>query len=223
MGFLFRLHVTVKIFSKNRAQPDAPEELTAEVVSSSRIDLHWTDRSNNEEKFKINRFWKGSWKLIAELGPEATTFSDTELPPGRFYTYRVRAYHSQEGNSGYSNTASARTLKTPPALPDDPTAVQTNPKSTPPAFILHANYPNPFNAATTIRFTLPKAGTAALRIYDMAGHLVRQLLDHSLAAGQHQVEWNGQDNNGHELASGVYLYRLQVGTRVRTHKLLMLR
>jgi len=57
----------------------------------------------------------------------------------------------------------------------------------------------------------------------MAGHLVRQLLDHSLAAGQHQVEWNGQDNNGHELASGVYLYRLQVGTRVRTHKLLMLR
>jgi len=88
-GFPFRLHVTVKIYSNDTVKPAAPEGLTVAAVSSSRMDLRWTDNSDNEETFKINRFWKGSWKLIAEVGPNTTTFSDTLLPPRRFYSYKV--------------------------------------------------------------------------------------------------------------------------------------
>lgn len=76
---------------------------------------------------------------------------------------------------------------------------------------LAQNHPNPFNPATAIDFSLPAAGPARLRILDLAGRVVRTLLDGPQAAGAHSVLWNGEDDAGHAVASGRYLYVLEGG------------
>jgi predicted outer membrane repeat protein len=77
------------------------------------------------------------------------------------------------------------------------------------AIRLWQNYPNPFNPGTEIVFTLPGKSTVSLKVYDPGGRLVATLVDESnLIAGTHRVTWNGADNGGKRLPSGVYLYRL---------------
>ena len=84
------------------------------------------------------------------------------------------------------------------------------PTPVPQSFQLEQNYPNPFNPTTTINYQLSTAGTVSLRIYDINGRLVRQLAVNSLqSAGQHRVRWDGRNDSGHLVASGVYFYRLR--------------
>jgi len=73
---------------------------------------------------------------------------------------------------------------------------------------LLGNYPNPFNPSTTVRFTQPQTGAVRLSINDARGRLVRILVDESLAAGDHEIRWNGRDGSGRNVASGIYLARL---------------
>ncbi|HXI51676.1 MAG TPA: Ig-like domain-containing protein, partial [Candidatus Saccharimonadales bacterium] len=90
--------------------PAAPSGLSATAVSSSQINLAWTDTSANEDGFKIERSNNGSsWSQIATVGPNTTTYSSTGLSANKTYYYRVRAYNVL-GNSAYSNTSSAKTL-----------------------------------------------------------------------------------------------------------------
>jgi galactose oxidase len=91
-------------------QPSAaPSNLTATAVSASQINLSWTDNSNNETGFKVERSKHGRrFKRIATLGENVTTYSDSGLSRATTYSYRVRAYNSG-GNSAYSNTVSATT------------------------------------------------------------------------------------------------------------------
>jgi hypothetical protein len=71
--------------------------------------------------------------------------------------------------------------------------------------------PNPFNPRTTVAFDLARAGSARVAIYDTAGRLVRTLVDEARAAGRHEVVWNGQDDAGQPVASGVYVVLLAAG------------
>jgi hypothetical protein len=73
---------------------------------------------------------------------------------------------------------------------------------------LDANYPNPFNPTTRIVFSLKASGPVTLEVFDARGRLVRTLVDERLEAAEHQVTWNGRDQGGRQVASGVYLYRL---------------
>ena len=83
--------------------------------------------------------------------------------------------------------------------------------------------PNPFNPRTTIRFELARAGAARLAVYDVCGRQVRTLLDGSLAAGSHEAEWDGRDDGGREVGSGVYLARLEAGGVVAVARLGLVR
>jgi agmatine deiminase len=74
---------------------------------------------------------------------------------------------------------------------------------------LNANYPNPFNPKTTFSFELEYADQVLLEVFDATGRRVRTLIDGQCNAGRTQVEWNGRDDQGRELSSGVYLYRLR--------------
>ncbi len=93
-------------------------------------------------------------------------------------------------------------------------------------FELMQNTPNPFRGSTIIRFSLPTAAQVDLRIFDVRGRLVRTLLSGQsgmMAPSIHSKLWDGLDNNGQPVASGVYYYRLQSGKEVATRKLVILR
>lgn len=89
---------------------------------------------------------------------------------------------------------------------------------------VYQNTPNPFNPTTTIAYDVPETGRVALRVYDVAGKLVRTLVDGDRPAGTHRAVWNGRDSSGRLVASGVYLYRYTFDNRVvQTRKMLMLK
>ncbi|MFH2037495.1 MAG: FlgD immunoglobulin-like domain containing protein, partial [Candidatus Zixiibacteriota bacterium] len=75
-------------------------------------------------------------------------------------------------------------------------------------YSLEQNYPNPFNPTTTISFSLPQSGFVTLAVYNILGQEVKMITDGQMEAGAHRVEWNGTDNNGTEVGSGIYFYRL---------------
>ena len=71
-----------------------------------------------------------------------------------------------------------------------------------------AAVPNPFNPETEIMFMLPASGKVIINVFDIRGRFVRQLMDEALEAGPHSVRWNGKDENGRGVSSGVYMARL---------------
>jgi predicted outer membrane repeat protein len=88
---------------------------------------------------------------------------------------------------------------------------------------LGQNYPNPFNPETVIGFALPDAGNVRLEIFDLLGRKVVTLLEGPMNPGAHQVRWDGFNQQGSPVASGIYLYRLQVGAQQIQKKMVLLR
>ena len=95
---------------------------------------------------------------------------------------------------------------------------------TPAAFVLQQNYPNPFNPSTTINLTVAERGFATLEIYDLTGRVVRTLISSEMAAGDHSVKWDGRDERGFSVGSGVYFYRLRLGSNLEgSRKMILMR
>jgi len=90
-------------------------------------------------------------------------------------------------------------------------------------FNLDQNYPNPFNPTTQIHYAIPEAGQVTLTVYDLKGNVVKTLVNGKQAANRYTVEWNGTNDLGHKVASGVYLYRLNTDTKVSTKKMTLIR
>ncbi|MCP4292433.1 MAG: T9SS type A sorting domain-containing protein [bacterium] len=90
-------------------------------------------------------------------------------------------------------------------------------------FALHPNWPNPFNPSTKLAFELATPARVRLNIFDTAGRLVSTLLDEQRGAGRHELVWNGQNDAGQPVASGVYLYRFEAGDVVQTKRMMMLK
>ena len=93
----------------------------------------------------------------------------------------------------------------------------------PSALALDQNFPNPFNPSTTITFTLPERSTVDLVVYDAQGRRVRTLVRGTAAAGVNEVAWDGRNSAGETVASGIYFYRMRVGSDVFTRKMLLLK
>ena len=102
------------------------------------------------------------------------------------------------------------------------TAVAESQGSEPVAFALAANYPNPFNAETRIRFAVGERGVVRLVVYNALGQKVRILVEGEREAGQYEVGWGGRDVRGEMVGSGVYFYRLESGGKVLTRSMVLL-
>ncbi len=85
------------------------------------------------------------------------------------------------------------------------------------------NYPNPFNPTTTINYSLKENTKVSLNIYNIKGQKVKQLVSEQLSAGQHSVVWNGKDDNGKSVSSGIYFYKLKVSDFQKVRKMILLR
>ncbi|MBN1997588.1 T9SS type A sorting domain-containing protein, partial [candidate division KSB1 bacterium] len=93
----------------------------------------------------------------------------------------------------------------------------------PVSYQLQQNYPNPFNPETTIRYSLPFAEFVTLTVYDILGKKIKTLVNENKAPGRYQVIWDGKDENGLKVASGVYVYRLSAGKFVQSFKMLLIK
>jgi FlgD Ig-like domain len=94
-------------------------------------------------------------------------------------------------------------------------------RTVPDRFALLQNYPNPFNPSTTISFSVPASGNVRLTIFDLTGREIVTLLNGAVNAGEASVMWNGHDNAGNLVSSGMYLYRLETGPFSQTRKMLL--
>lgn len=95
--------------------------------------------------------------------------------------------------------------------------------STPKVFELDQNYPNPFNNETVIKFGLRRPASVTLTIYNILGQKVRTLVEGRLAAGSQTVSWDGKDDKGNDLSSGIYFYQLRAGEMSETKRLVLLK
>ena len=89
--------------------------------------------------------------------------------------------------------------------------------------ILSSNYPNPFNPSTTIRFGLNKEEMVNITIYNVRGQKVKTLINHTIPAGQHQITWDGKDDNSRFVGSGVYFYKMETKDYRKVRKALLLK
>jgi hypothetical protein len=88
---------------------------------------------------------------------------------------------------------------------------------------LGENFPNPFNPSTTIRYALSQDAHVTLRVYDMMGQLVKTLVDGVEQAGTNQAVWNGRNESGASVSSGIYIYRMTAGNFTATRRMLFLK
>lgn len=93
----------------------------------------------------------------------------------------------------------------------------------PRTYALGQNYPNPFNPATQIRYQLPNQSKVTLIIYNLLGQQVKTLINMTLPAGYYVASWDGKDDRGLTAASGVYFYRIQAGSFIKTKKMLFMK
>jgi len=93
--------------------------------------------------------------------------------------------------------------------PDSTSSYNENPSEFPSRLIVSENYPNPFSAGTTISFSINEPAVVGLSIFDCHGRLISELIHDTRLPGNHDVYWNGRDDNGNVVSSGTYLYRLQ--------------
>lgn len=93
----------------------------------------------------------------------------------------------------------------------------------PAAFFLAANYPNPFNPSTAIRYGLAQGGMVRLSIYDLLGQRIAVLAEGEQQAGFYQVVWNGNDAAGRPVGSGVYFYLLQTPQFTQAHRMALIK
>jgi hypothetical protein len=183
----------------------------AEVGQDGILTSWTTETEPNNAGFNIFRateengdYTKVNDSLIPALG-DATTganYSYTDKPEqaGDYY-YKLQSV-SLDGATGFHG----------PILVGL-TSVEMEKYAVPHEYSLFQNYPNPFNPETTIEFGLPNPGFVEISIYDINGKLVKKLISEQRAAGNHVVKWNANDNNGADLASGIYYYQMKVSDR----------
>jgi hypothetical protein len=121
------------------------------------------------------------------------------------------------GGTTYFGSGSGTFYNTPTGI------VDTDPGSLPDGFGLDQNYPNPFNPNTDIRFSLPTAANARLEIFNVLGQRTKTLVNQGLPAGSYSVNWDGTNESGSPVASGIYFYRFETEGFSASKKMLLLK
>jgi hypothetical protein len=180
------------------------------------ITLRWPARLMDVEGFHVyRRLGDGLPEKLTEEPVMAEDgeafFLDGSIPEGDVEAvYHVRALHmGEEGLPGKETVLKIAVMEVGP-----PPVMATR---------LLPNYPNPFNPQTHLPFELEKPGLVTLRIYDLAGRLVRTLVDEEYPAGGHEVLWNGRDDAGRQLPSNVYYAKLETAGIMQMQKMTLLK
>jgi len=202
-------------YSVDNLAPAVPQGLMGtQVASPAGMELQW--RQNMEADLSHYAVYRGTTSdFVPGVGNLIGTSADTMLVDSGWqwdagYYYKVSALDVHDNESGHAVLA-----------PDNVTGVGDGPL--PLRTYLAQNHPNPFNPTTHIVFGLKEAGEVSLRVYDASGRLVRVLAQGRHEARRHEVSWDGRDESGRSVASGVYFYRLVAGNEILTRKAVLLK
>jgi len=186
------------------------------VAPGSSAEITWTQSDDIgvvQVEILLSTDSGANWDTVVASGPLNGSL-DWTVPTTSSSTCRLKVVcHDAVGNASEAVSGSDFTI-------DDQSPVNEMPGN---RLALAQNAPNPFNPRTEIKFSLPKAGAATLKIYNVEGRLVRTLLSGRQEAGVHTVVWAGDDDRGGRVASGLYFYRLTTDTRVLTRKMTLLK
>ncbi|MCL2064557.1 MAG: S8 family serine peptidase [Candidatus Cloacimonetes bacterium] len=194
---------TVSILLEERMLP--PTELTFDV-DKYEVTLNWTAPNSNPQGFIV---YRGDDILTPEPITE-TTYIDIDVPVG-IYIYKVFAVYI----GGESEHISVEVEVEFVSEKDD--------SSLPLVTELLSNFPNPFNPETTISFNIAEESIVSIDIFNIRGQRVRRLYEGFSERGTHAVVWNGRDDNGRDLGSGLYFYQLVAGEIVQTRRMVLLK
>jgi hypothetical protein len=196
--------------SVDNIAPGVPSSLVVAYNSPGGNALAWDPSADEDfQYFRVYRgatpgFTPSSANLVRSTA--TTGWSDPDHHDGGVH-YKVTAVDHAGNESA-------------PASPGSVTAIGDH--SVPEAFALYPNVPNPFNPTTRIRYDVARGGgEVSLRIYDVSGRVVRTLVDGLQSAGRKSVEWDGRDDAGSQVASGVYFCRLVSPSYQRTNKMVL--
>ncbi len=193
--------------------PPAPENVNLVENSNESITISWDMPNINDfDHFNIYRSVdQGQFEVHDNTIGSAYIYNDFIYPA--FYQFYITTVNQTGMESEASETVEYQT-------------VGTNDQIIPLSTDLNGNYPNPFNPATKINFTLNTENTGKnteLIIYNLKGQKVKTLVNDKLETGNHQVIWNGKDENGKPVASGIYFYQMKSGKYDKTRKMLLLK
>lgn len=201
-------------YSVDNLAPFAPGNVSANVVSRT-VNLKWDEAIDADfQYYAIYRgttsgFTPNETNRIAQL--TATEYADGGLDVGTTYYYRLSTFD-------FAGNQSSFTAELPVAV----TSVNQS-VAVPTVYALEQNYPNPFNPETSIKYQLAKSGHVRLSVYTSLGQEVRRLLDRNQSAAYYVQSWDGRDDAGNILPSGVYFYRLESGSFVAIKKMIMMK
>ncbi len=193
------------------AIPVELSSFTAEYKTNSVILIWTTETESNNYGFHIHRQEKNDtdWETIGFLKGAGTTtipqsyrFIDHEIKNGT-WKYRLNQI-DLDGSNTFSQAIEINVLFAT-------------------SFALHQNYPNPFNSSTIISYELPKDGSdVSVLIYNLRGNLIKNLVENEIQnAGDYQIIWNGTDDLGSRVSSGVYYYQVHVGENKISRKMVL--
>jgi predicted CXXCH cytochrome family protein len=168
---------------------------TATELNNSGFEIQ---RKTNQEFLKIG-FAKGNGTTTES---QNYSFVDKQLKPG-FYSYRLKQI-DLNGKYAFSKVINVQVVQ------------GLN-------YSLEQNYPNPFNPETSIKYSIPQNGKVSIKVYNLTGKEIMTLIDKEMTAGSYEVKWNGTDNAGITVPSGVYFMRLSSGTYVESKKMVFLK
>ncbi|MBD3291224.1 T9SS type A sorting domain-containing protein [candidate division KSB1 bacterium] len=195
-----------------------PVELTTfeAFIDKNNVLLKWTTATeSNNFGFEVQRRKSGAseWQILNFVKGHGTTanpcsysYLDENLEPGN-YAYRLKQI---DFNGQFELSQELEISLNAPAY-----------------FSLQQNYPNPFNPVTKINYQIPgdpgKRIAVSLDIYNLLGEKVKSLVSQTQSAGYHSIYWNGMDDNGNVVPTGIYVYRLQAGRYIATKRMVLMK
>ena len=199
-------------YSIDNLAPSSPVIAGASGVGTAILNLS-TPVDNDFKYFAVYR--SVTPNFIPGGSPLATTssiqYTDVTVANGQTYYYKVSAFDFSGNESKYSNEVNITVTSVSEEL------------GMPKEFALRQNHPNPFNPTTQIRYDLPQAAHVKISIYNALGMHVATVFDGEQSAGYQSVTWNGKDNAGVDVASGIYLYKMEAGSVSLTRKMVLMK
>ncbi len=193
-------------YSVDNLAPLPPDGFIAGVVNNT-VELNWEEAT--EPDFHFYNVYRNGSQIASTVNNQ---YTDMDVEIGQSYTYKLNARDVHENLSAFCEE---QTLVL--------TSISNNEYGVPEEFQLAQNFPNPFNPSTTIRYALKNDVQVELIIFNMSGQKVKTLVKAAQSTGFKRVVWNGLDDRGNTVPSGLYIYQLKAGGFVSSHKMLLLK